>query len=163
SITESEYKNLNKDDIKDMYLLIVNNKVDDYAETSVESYQQKVNLTAPRITFPGIEKFKMFFIIFEPVYVIIYKNSKKEKRVMRRQEVYKFCDATLERVLKGLKSYNNGVKHGYVTLSLGNEDVEYLQLFKEEIEERLKHHDQMRRWEIYVNGRPLGSRRERPE
>ncbi|GJT97905.1 hypothetical protein Tco_1093423 [Tanacetum coccineum] len=31
---------------------------------------------------------------------------------------------------------------------------------KEEIEERLKHHDQMRRWEMYVNGRPLGSRKE---
>ncbi|GJU84778.1 hypothetical protein Tco_1292324 [Tanacetum coccineum] len=68
---------------------------------------------------------------------------------MRHQEVHKFCDATLKRVLKGLKSYNNDVKHGYVTPSLSNKDVEYLQLFKEEIEERLKHRDQMRRWEIY--------------
>nr|GEX00555.1 hypothetical protein [Tanacetum cinerariifolium] len=34
---------------------------------------------------------------------------------------------------------------------------------KPEIEERLKCHDQMRRWEMYVNGRPLGSRMERPE
>nr|GEU38261.1 copia protein [Tanacetum cinerariifolium] len=66
-------------------------------------------------------------------------------------------------VLEGLKSYNNDVKHGYVTLSLNKEDVEYLQLFEEEIKERLKHRDQMRRWEMYVNGRPLGSRRERLE
>ncbi|GKC54559.1 hypothetical protein Tco_1077304 [Tanacetum coccineum] len=129
----------------------------------VESYQQKVNLTAPTITFLGIEKYKVFFIVSEPVYGIIYKNRKKEKRVMRHQEIHKFCDATLKRVLEGLKSYNNDVKHGYVTPSLSNEDVEYLQLFEEEIEERLKHHDQMRRWEMYVNGRPLGSRRERPE
>ncbi|GJV07072.1 hypothetical protein Tco_1344728 [Tanacetum coccineum] len=50
-----------------------------------------------------------------------------------------------KRVLEGLKSYNNDVKHGYVTPSLSNEDVEYLQLFEEEIEERLKHRDQMRR------------------
>ncbi|GKE48360.1 hypothetical protein Tco_1479618, partial [Tanacetum coccineum] len=35
SITESDYKNLNKNDIEDMYLLIVNNKVDDYAETGL--------------------------------------------------------------------------------------------------------------------------------
>ncbi|GJV19526.1 retrovirus-related pol polyprotein from transposon TNT 1-94 [Tanacetum coccineum] len=141
SITESDYKNLNKNDIEDMYLLIVNHKVDDYVETGllrslsvfirsimiwervhdfqlgVESYQQKVNLTAPTITFPGIE-FKVFSIVSEP------------------------------RVLKGLKSYNNNVKHGYVTPSLSNEDVEYLQLFEEEIEERLKHRDQIRRWEI---------------
>nr|GEX27114.1 hypothetical protein [Tanacetum cinerariifolium] len=169
SITELDYKNLNNNDIKCMYLLVVNHKVDDYAKTGllssllvfirsiviwervydfqlrVESYQQKVNLTAPTITFLGIEKFKVFFIVSEPVYGIIYKNNKKEKRVMRYQEVHKFCDATLKRVLEGLKSYNNDVNHGYVTQSLSNENVEYLQLFEEEIEERLKHHDQMKR------------------
>ncbi|GJR82429.1 hypothetical protein Tco_0153214 [Tanacetum coccineum] len=76
SITEPDYKNLNKNDIEDMYLLIVNNKVPDYANTGllwslsvfirslviwermhdfqlgIESYQQKINLTAPKITFP---------------------------------------------------------------------------------------------------------------
>ncbi|GJY58360.1 hypothetical protein Tco_0458252 [Tanacetum coccineum] len=147
SITKSDYKNLNKNDIEDMYLLIVNSKVDDYAETGllwslsvfirstviwervhdfqlgVESYQQKVNLTAPTITFPGIEKHKKFSIVSEPVYDIIYKNSKKEKRVMRHQEVHKFCDATLKRVLEGLKSYNNDVKHGYVTPNVAYENV----------------------------------------
>ncbi|GKB29557.1 hypothetical protein Tco_0868958 [Tanacetum coccineum] len=134
SITESDYKNLNKNDIEDMYLLIINHKVDDYAETGllwsllvfirstvnwervhdlqlgVESYQQKVNLTAPTITFPGIKKYEI--------------------------------------VLEGLKSYNNDVKYGYVTSNLSKEDVEYLQLFAEEIEERLKHRDQMRRWQM---------------
>ncbi|GKB26552.1 hypothetical protein Tco_0865953 [Tanacetum coccineum] len=73
SITKPDYKNLNKNDIKDMYLLIMNGKVPDYAETGllwslsvfirssvlwervhafqlgIESYQQKVNLTAPTI------------------------------------------------------------------------------------------------------------------
>ncbi|GJX64021.1 hypothetical protein Tco_0298364 [Tanacetum coccineum] len=133
SITESDYKNLNKNHIEDMYVLIVNDKVDEYAETGVERYQPKVNLTAPTITFPSIEKYKVFSIVSEPV------------------------------VLEGLKSYNNDVKHGYVTPSLSKEDVEYLKLFEEEIDERLKHRDQMRRWEMYVNGRPLGSRRERLE
>ncbi|GJT63563.1 hypothetical protein Tco_1015043 [Tanacetum coccineum] len=92
SITESDYKNLNKNDIEDLYLLIVNGKS-----------------------------------------------------------------------LGRIESYNNNVKHGYVTPSLSKEDVEYLQLFVEEIEEWLKHHDQMRCWEMYMNGRPLGLRRERPE
>ncbi|GKB46258.1 hypothetical protein Tco_0897011 [Tanacetum coccineum] len=122
SITESDYKNLNKNDIEDMYLLIMNVKVPDYAETC---YQQKVNLTAPTISFPGVEKYKMFSIIYEPVHGIIYKNSKKEKRITT------------------------------------NDDVEYLKLFEEEIV-RLKYRNQMRRWEMYVNGRPLGPRRERP-
>ncbi|GJW31593.1 hypothetical protein Tco_0051625, partial [Tanacetum coccineum] len=59
-------------------------------------------------------------------------------------EIHKFYDATLKRVLEGLKSYNNDVKHGYITPSLSKEDAEYLHLFEEEIEERLKHRDQMR-------------------
>ncbi|GJT47969.1 hypothetical protein Tco_0974126 [Tanacetum coccineum] len=184
SITEPDYKNLNKNDIEDMYLLIMNGKVPDYAETGllwslsvfirssviwervhdfqlgIESYQQKVNLTAPTMSFPGVEKHRMFSIIYEPVHGIIYKNSKKEKRVMRHSEIHKFCDATLNRVLEGLKSYNNDVKYGYVQRELTNDEVEYLKLFEEEIEVRLKHRNQMRRWEMYVNGRPLGPRRE---
>nr|GEW07636.1 putative reverse transcriptase domain-containing protein [Tanacetum cinerariifolium] len=107
-------------------------------ERSVESYQQQVNLTAPTITFPSIKKYKVFSIIFKPMYGIIYKNSKKEKKVMTHQEVHKFCDATIKRVLEGLKSYNNDVKYGYVTHNLSKEDDEYLQLFSKEIEERLK-------------------------
>ncbi|GJR43638.1 hypothetical protein Tco_1311741 [Tanacetum coccineum] len=104
----------------------------------------------------------MLYIVSEAVYGIIYKNSRKEKRVMRHQEVHKFYDATLKIVLEGLKRYNNDVKCGYVTHNFSKEDVEYLQLFVEEIEEQLKYRDQMRRWEMYVNGLPLGSRRERP-
>ncbi|GJY31632.1 hypothetical protein Tco_0415127 [Tanacetum coccineum] len=163
SITEPDYKNLNKNNIKDIYLLIMNGKVPDYADTRllwslsvfirstviwervhdfqlvIESYQQKVNLTAPTMTFPGIEDHEMFSIIYEHVHGIIYKNSKKEKRVMRHSKIPKFCDATLNRVLKGLKSYNNDVKYGYVQKDLTKDETEYMKLFEEEIEERLKH------------------------
>ncbi|GJT30577.1 hypothetical protein Tco_0910852 [Tanacetum coccineum] len=187
SITEPDYKNLNKNDIEDMYLLIMNGKVPDYAEIGllwslsvfirssviwervhdfqlgIESYQQKVNPTAPKIYFLGVGKHKIFSIIYEPVHGIIYKNSKKEKRMMRHLEIHKFCDATLIRVLEGLKSHNNDVKYDYVQRELTNDEVEYLKLFEEEIEVRLKYRNQMRRWEMYVNGRPLGPRRERPE
>ncbi|GKA56930.1 hypothetical protein Tco_0756002 [Tanacetum coccineum] len=125
SIIEPDYKNLNKNDIEDMYLLIVNNKVPDYANTGllwslsvlirssviwervhdfqlgIESYQPKINLTTPTITFPGIEEYDVFSIVYEPVHGIIYTNSKKEKRVMRPSEIHKFCDATLRRMLEG--------------------------------------------------------------
>ncbi|GKA92444.1 hypothetical protein Tco_0814369 [Tanacetum coccineum] len=187
SITEPDYKNINKNDIKDMYLLIMNNKVLDYADTGllwslsvfikslviwervhefqlgIESYQRKINLIAPTITFPRIEECDVFSIVYEPVHGIIYTNSKKEKRVMRPSEIHKFCDATLRRTLEGLKSYYNDVKYGYVQKELTNDELEFLKLFEEEIEVRLKYRDQMRRWEMYVNGRPLGPRRERPE
>nr|GEW42930.1 hypothetical protein [Tanacetum cinerariifolium] len=87
SITEPDYKNLNKNDIKDISTMI-SEIVHDF-QLGVESYQQKVNLTAPTITFPGIEKKKMFSIINEPMYGIIYKNNKKEKRVMGHEEIHK--------------------------------------------------------------------------
>ncbi|GJT06450.1 hypothetical protein Tco_0840912 [Tanacetum coccineum] len=155
SITELDYKNLNKNDIEDMYLLILNGKVPYYAETEL--------LWSLSVFIRRVEKYKMFSIIYEPVHGIIYKNSKKEKRVMRHSEIHKFCDATLNIVLEGLKSYNNDVKYGYVQRELTNDEVEYLKLFEEDIEVRLKYRNQMRRWEMYVNGRPLGPRRERPE
>ncbi|GKB13952.1 hypothetical protein Tco_0847875, partial [Tanacetum coccineum] len=132
-IIEPDYKNLNKNDIEDVYLLIMNGKVPDYAETellwSFINIHQKFR----------VEKHGMFSIIYEPVHGIIYKNSKNEKRVMRHSEIHKFCDATLNRVLEGLKSYNNDVKYAYVQRELTNDEVEYLKLFKEEIEFRLKH------------------------
>ncbi|GJY45977.1 hypothetical protein Tco_0435040 [Tanacetum coccineum] len=169
SITEPDYKNLNKNDIEDMYLLIMNNKVPDYADTGllwslsvfirslviwervhdfqlgIESYQQKINLTTPTITFPGIEECDVFSIVYEPAHGIIYTNSKKEKRVMRPSEIHKFCDATLRRTLEGLKSYYNDVKYGYVQKELTNDELEFLKLFEEEIEVWLKYRDQMRR------------------
>ncbi|GKA04906.1 putative ribonuclease H-like domain-containing protein [Tanacetum coccineum] len=99
----------------------------------------------------------MFSIIYEPVHGIIYKNSKKEKRVMRHSEIHKFCDATLNRVLEGLKSYNNDVKYGYIQRDLTEDEVEYLKLFEEEIEVRLKYRNQMRRWEMYSHSKRLGN------
>ncbi|GKE41973.1 hypothetical protein Tco_1469257 [Tanacetum coccineum] len=99
----------------------------------------------------------MFSIIYEPVHGIIYKNSKKEKRVMRHSEIHKFCDATLNRVLEGLRSYNNDVKYGYIQRDLTNEEVEYLKLFEEEIEVRLKYRNQMRRWVMCILRRMVQS------
>ncbi|GKC92637.1 hypothetical protein Tco_1158079, partial [Tanacetum coccineum] len=94
SIIESDYKNLNKNDIEDIYLLIMNGK--------------------------ELKSTKCY--------------SKKEKRMIRHSEIYKFCDATLNRVLEGLKSYNNDVKYGYIQRDLTEDEVEYLKLFEEEIE-----------------------------
>nr|GEW83157.1 ribonuclease H-like domain-containing protein [Tanacetum cinerariifolium] len=134
SITEPDFKNLNKNKIEDIYLLIMNGKVPDYAKTGllwslsvfikssvicervhdfqhrIKSYQQKVNLIAPTISFLRIEEFEKFSIIYEHVHGIIYKNIKKGKRVMRHSEIHKFCDVTLNIVLEGLKSYNNDVR-----------------------------------------------------
>ncbi|GJY38528.1 hypothetical protein Tco_0424892 [Tanacetum coccineum] len=148
-ITKPDYKYLNKNDIEDMYLLCINDK--------------KVNLTAPTITFLGIEEYNVFDITFKPICGMIYENNKKEKRVMVQKKIHKFCDATLKRVLEELEKYNKDVKHGYIDPSPSDTDAKYLRFYKEDIKECLKHRDHMRRWEMYVNGRPIGSRKDRPK
>nr|GEZ25632.1 hypothetical protein [Tanacetum cinerariifolium] len=92
-----------------------------------------VNLTAPTISFPEVEKNEMFSIIYEPMHGIIYKNIKKKKRVMRHSEIHKFYDATLNRVLEGLKSYNNDVRYGYNQRDLTKDEVEYLKCLKKRL------------------------------
>ncbi|GJT31777.1 mitotic checkpoint serine/threonine-protein kinase BUB1 [Tanacetum coccineum] len=143
--------------------LCINGKVDNYKETGLlgsltifirsiiiwervhdfqlgmESHQQNVNLTAPTITFPGIEEYELFTITFKPVIGMIYENSKKENRVMIHKEIHKFCDATLKRVLERLKKYNKDMKYGYVDPSPSDADAEYLRYYEEDIEDHLKH------------------------
>ncbi|GJT06493.1 pentatricopeptide repeat-containing protein [Tanacetum coccineum] len=65
----------------------------------------------------------------------------------------------IQSFLQMLKKYNKDVKYGYANPSPSYADVEYLQFY----EEGLRHRDQMRRWEMYVNGRPLRSKRDRLE
>ncbi|GJX34795.1 hypothetical protein Tco_0246352 [Tanacetum coccineum] len=99
----------NDDDIEEQtsrWSSVIWERVHDF-QLGIESYQQKVNLTAPTISFLEVKKHKI--------------------------------------VLEGLRSYNNDVKYGYIQRDLTNEEVEYLKLFEEEIEVRLKYRNQMRR------------------
>ncbi|GJY48983.1 elongation factor 2-like protein [Tanacetum coccineum] len=181
---DQDYKYLHKNNIEDMYLMCINGKIKDYRQIlllgslilfirscvywervhdyqlGMESYQQKVNLTAPTLTFQGIEEEKLLTITSEPVVGLIYETSKQEKRVIDIKEIPKFCYAALKRVLEKVKKFNLDVKHGYADLELRNEDAEYIKFYEEYIIDRLRHQDQMRHWESYVNGRPLEKRNE---
>ncbi|GKA44791.1 hypothetical protein Tco_0737587 [Tanacetum coccineum] len=158
AFSESYYKYLNKNDFEDLYRMCINGKVKDFQEIrllgllivlirrcvilervhdyqlGMESYQPKVNLTAPTITFPSIERKRLLTITSKPV-----------------------------KVLEMVKKFNMDVMHGYANPSLNDVDAEYMEFYEEYIEDCLKHRDQMRCWESYVNGRPLGSRMGRPE
>ncbi|GJR51168.1 hypothetical protein Tco_1401689 [Tanacetum coccineum] len=100
SFLELDYKYLNKNDIEDMYLIL-------------ESYQLKFNLTAPKLTFPDIEEKTLYTIVALLFVGLIYENSKKERRIMDIDDIPKFCNATLRRVLEKVKKINLNVKYGY--------------------------------------------------
>ncbi|GKD36679.1 ribonuclease H-like domain-containing protein [Tanacetum coccineum] len=94
SFSEANFKYLNKNDIEDLYYLCQNKKL------GIKSYQIKINLIALTLTFPGIEAHEPYSIVDKPFTGLIYLNNKDEKRVMYLTEIVKFCDATLEKVLK---------------------------------------------------------------
>nr|GFA26060.1 hypothetical protein [Tanacetum cinerariifolium] len=82
-----------------------------------ESYQKKLNITAPQKTFPKIKFIELYTPSYKPPGVI-YKDLNKQKRVMRADELYKFSDGTLKKVQEKLHNkvlnfclrYNNKIE-----------------------------------------------------
>ncbi|GJY19853.1 hypothetical protein Tco_0392419 [Tanacetum coccineum] len=126
SYFEVDFKYLNKNDIEDMYYLCLYKKVNFHENKLLNSlmtfirscviwervhdyqlgilcYQIKINLTAPTLIFLDIEAHIPYFIVDKLDTSLIYLNNKEEKRFMYLVEIVKFCDATLERVLKEVK------------------------------------------------------------
>ncbi|GJW12215.1 hypothetical protein Tco_1578042 [Tanacetum coccineum] len=147
SFSEADFKYLNKNDIEDFYYLCRNKKIN-YRET-------KVNLTAPTITFPRIEAHEPYSIVDKPNTGLIYLNIKDEKWVMFLVEIVKFCDAMLEKFLNEVKLrifQNQFWKKPPWQVEL---DLDIIKAFEREISKLLRHQKQMRRWESFVNGRPI--------
>nr|GEX11543.1 hypothetical protein [Tanacetum cinerariifolium] len=86
----------------------------------VESYQIKIDITAPTLTFP------------------------EEKRVMDLIDIAKFC-ATLEKVLSEVKLKIFETEFLKKAQLLVNLDLKIIKAYDQEIEKHLKHREQMRR------------------
>ncbi|GKF24400.1 hypothetical protein Tco_0076722 [Tanacetum coccineum] len=114
-----------------------------------------INITAPTLNFPSIEECNPYSIVDEPSVGLIYLNNKVEKRVMDLIDISKFCDATLEKVLKEVKLKMFETEFKMKTPLLGDFDLKIMKSYVKEIEKRLKHRRQMRRWESFVNERPI--------
>ncbi|GJU79811.1 hypothetical protein Tco_1282176 [Tanacetum coccineum] len=93
----------------------------------------------------------------KPTTGLIYLNSKKEKRVMDLVDISKFCDDTLERVLKEVKLKIFEIKFLKKAPLLGELDIDIMKVYEREITKRLRHREQMGRWESFMNGRPIVS------
>ncbi|GJZ85509.1 hypothetical protein Tco_0650848 [Tanacetum coccineum] len=132
SFSEADFKYLN---IEDMYYLCMNKKV---------NYRKNKLLNS-----------LMTFIGNKPDTNLINLNSKGEKRVMNLVEIVKFCDATLERVLKKVKLKIFEIEFLKKAPLLGELDLDIMKAYEKEITKRLRHRGQMRRWESFVNGRPI--------
>ncbi|GJV06919.1 hypothetical protein Tco_1344575 [Tanacetum coccineum] len=121
---EGNFLRLRINDIEDMLLLIVQNKltnllgddVSDFAialrmftrsmviqkrvkdlHLGVESYQEKINVTKPKTTRPDLRK-KDPYNPYQDPQGFIYVDTQRRNRLMRSDELYKFNDGTLTRL-----------------------------------------------------------------
>ncbi|GJT93255.1 hypothetical protein Tco_1082100 [Tanacetum coccineum] len=138
---EGDFVNLHLNDIKDMLLLAVQHKlfhlndidivdlivalrmfirslivkrqVEDL-QLGVESYQKKLDITAPKRTFDEINCKEIYTPSHKPPGAV-YEDRNQQKRVMRANKLYKFSDGTLLNVRDELHRRARDFQMGYNT------------------------------------------------
>ncbi|GJV63863.1 hypothetical protein Tco_1474691 [Tanacetum coccineum] len=131
---EADFERLHLNDIEDMFLLYVQHKLHNLTgyeivdliiilrmftqsivikrriedvQLGVENYPKNLNITRPQTTCDGISYKDPYTIVYEPRGVV-YQNTSNQKRLMRVDEIYKFCNITLKSVYKilNVRLYN---------------------------------------------------------
>ncbi|GJR55414.1 hypothetical protein Tco_1405935 [Tanacetum coccineum] len=145
-ISEADFKNLHPNDFEDLYLLHLQGKLNNLPgsdkvhlynavnmwirnivirqcvgdlQLGIESYQTKLNLTQPNWD-ASYFLFKEDYTIVSKPRAVIYRDRNEVKKIMRINEVHKFSDGTLTRVLDKLDhmvkdfklfEYNRGMEN----------------------------------------------------
>ncbi|GKC93017.1 hypothetical protein Tco_1158459 [Tanacetum coccineum] len=184
TIAEKDFKNLYPSDFEDLNLLllqghldhlpgsdkrmlstavklwtrnlVIRQRVEDF-QLGIESYQTQLNLTKPGWDAKGYE-FKHDYTIIESPRAVVFPVNNNERKIMRFNEIYKFSDGTLTRILEALayrvkefkiKRLNPGMNTRFWT----QKDVTRSNEFIAAIERRLKTRRIYRNLECFVGGR----------
>ncbi|GJW92650.1 hypothetical protein Tco_0170203 [Tanacetum coccineum] len=127
-ISEKDFKNLHPNDFEDLYLLniqdklnhlsksdkihlhtavnmwirnlVIKNRVGDL-QLGIESYQTKLNLERPNWDATDYF-FKEDYTIVPKPRAVIYRDRNDQRKLMRLNEIHKFSDGTLTRVMEKL-------------------------------------------------------------
>ncbi|GJY51734.1 hypothetical protein Tco_0442581 [Tanacetum coccineum] len=111
---EGDYNRLRLQDIKDMLLLLVQDKLINLnVEERVESYQKKLNLTRPD-TYKSDLKRKTPYTAYSNPKGFIYHNKDKKNILMRIDELHKFSDGTLNDVRSALDDILKQIRMEYL-------------------------------------------------
>ncbi|GJT56189.1 hypothetical protein Tco_0991243 [Tanacetum coccineum] len=146
---------LRKADYQEYMIAEKNSKT--YLQLGIESYQTLLNLTKPGWDAKGFEYKHDYTIIDSPREVVFLVNN-KERKITRFNEIYKFSDGTLMRILDALdyrvkefklKRLNPGMNTWFWT----KKDVTRSKEFTSAIERRLKMRRIYRNLECFVGGR----------
>ncbi|GKF85069.1 hypothetical protein Tco_0249967 [Tanacetum coccineum] len=91
--------------------IVLKSRVED-VQLGVESYQRKLNLTRPQRSYHDISTKEPYTPNYDPRGVI-YEDKKQQKRLMRVDELHKFCNETLQAIHKTLLYRLNNFRLGY--------------------------------------------------
>nr|GEW23209.1 hypothetical protein [Tanacetum cinerariifolium] len=112
--------NLSRDDVADFAIalrmftrsLVIQKRVEDL-QHGVKSYQKHINVTKPDTTRSYLRKRHPYTPYKDPQ-GFIYVNDYKWNRLMRSDELYKFSDGTLTKILSSLKDITKNIDMEYL-------------------------------------------------
>ncbi|GKE84381.1 hypothetical protein Tco_1558123 [Tanacetum coccineum] len=126
-------------------------------QLGVESYQKKLNITRPQTFKSGITKLTPYTAYNDPQ-GIIYQDKIKRHRLMRLDELYKFCDRTIIDVRSVLHDIANNLRMKYLPKRDWNrKDRKRSHIMIKAIDELLFERRLMRNLERFVGGREYGN------
>nr|GEY33597.1 hypothetical protein [Tanacetum cinerariifolium] len=177
---KGDLKRLLIQDIKDMFLLLVQGKLTnltieerfafnvslkmfkrsiviqrrvEYLQLGVKSYQNKLNLTNPG-TYRSDLKHKEAYTTYSNPRGFIYQNKDKQNRLTRIGELHKFSDDTLNDVRTALDDHLKGIQMKYLPQTIWRRsDKERAAAMLQTIDKQLKTRRIMRSLEKFVGGR----------
>ncbi|GKC48748.1 hypothetical protein Tco_1071493, partial [Tanacetum coccineum] len=159
TIAEKDFKNMYPSDLEDLNLLllqVIRQRVEDF-QLGIESYQTQLNLTKPGWDVIRYE-FKHDYTIIESPRAVVFPVNNNERKIMRFNEIYKFSDGALTRILETLdyrvkefkiKRLNPGMNTHFWT----EKDVKRSKEFITTIKRRLNMRRIYRNLECFVGGR----------
>ncbi|GJW73648.1 hypothetical protein Tco_0133018 [Tanacetum coccineum] len=100
-ISEKDFKNLHPNDFKDLFLLNIQEKLNHVPKTDKASLHTAVNMWIRNLDAADYY-FKEDYTIVPKPRTVVYKDRNDQRKLMRLNELHKFSDGTLTRVMEKL-------------------------------------------------------------
>ncbi|GJX63307.1 hypothetical protein Tco_0296207 [Tanacetum coccineum] len=156
--------NLSRDDVADFAIalrmftrsLVIQKRVEDL-QLRVESYQKKINVTKPDTTRPDLRKRHPYTPYKDPQ-GFIYIDEYKRNRLTRSDELYKFSNGTLTRLLSSLEDITKNIDMEYFPKRRWSTlEKKRAHFMIKDINKLLKERRMMRILEKFIGGRLYGT------
>ncbi|GJR66040.1 hypothetical protein Tco_0012105 [Tanacetum coccineum] len=156
-ISKKDFKNLHPNDFEDLFLLNIQEKLNHLPKTDKTSLHTAVNMWIRNLDAADYY-FKEDYTIVPKPRAVVYRDRNDQRKLMRLNELHKFSDGTLTRVMEKLDhmvkdfhlfEYNKGME----TRKWSEDDKRRSKDFITAIEKRLQIRRIYRSLESFVGGR----------